>query len=68
MSILCSEINQAEASARPADFQGIIRQTLQLADHGMWDRRVKLPNGRRFTVRQIVNAYGLMRLVNYREE
>jgi len=68
MSILCAEIDQAEASARPADFQDTIRQTLKLADSGMWDRRLKLPNGRRFTVRQIVNAYGLMRLVNYRGE
>lgn len=68
MSILCTEIDQAEASARPADFQDTIRQTLKLADSGMWDRRLKLPNGRRFTVRQIVNAYGLMRLVNYRGE
>lgn len=68
MSILCTEIERQEAQARPADFQDVIRQCLQLADHQMWDRRLTLPNGKRWTVRRIVNAYGLMRLVNYRED
>jgi hypothetical protein len=66
--ILCTEIDQAESAARPADFQDTIRQCLKLADSGMWDQRLKLPNGRRWTVRKIVNAYGLIKLVNYRGE
>lgn len=68
MAILCSDIDVAEAGARPADFQQLIRECLRMADSGMWDRRLKLPHtNKRWTVRQIVDRYGLMRYVNYRE-
>jgi hypothetical protein len=68
MSVLCAEVECAEAGARPVDFGDTIRECLRMADSGMWEQKLKLPNGRRWTVRRIVNAYGLERLVNYREE
>jgi len=68
MAVLCVEVDRAEAGVRPADFGDVIRECLRMADSGMWDRKLELPNGRRWTVRRIVNAYGLERLVNYRGE
>lgn len=55
---LASEVTHDETIAS-VDELPTIRRVVSLAERGFWDIRLKLPSGRRLSVRQLVKLWGL---------
>ena len=68
MIYLTSEIATAEEHVNTADIGESIREVLSLADRGLWDFKIKLPNGRKYSVHQLVRRWHLSRYVNNQKE
>jgi hypothetical protein len=65
---LVSETDTEESHVTNADTQSVIRLVLSYADRGMWEFKVTLPNGARYSVKQLVKKWNLSRYVQTEEE
>jgi hypothetical protein len=65
---LVSETDTEETHVTNADSQGVIRLVLSYADKGMWDFKLTLPNGTRYSVKQLVRQWHLSKYVQTEEE
>ena len=64
---LVSETDTEETHVTNADSQSVIRLVLSYADKGMWEFKITLPNGTKYSVKQLVRKWNLSRYVQAEE-